>query len=377
MTKHILVFFLLINAITVAQNSALEVGDSLYLNGNYTKAINAYKTLQNQDKVYDKIAKAYNALGNLGEAINYYEKSIVANPDNALLKYEYGKLLYRTKKYEKASDIFKALIIIDDQNPNYYYQNGLVLERLKDSTAISNFVTAYDRDQTHQKAIGKIARYFLVKREHNLSHQYIDKGLESYADNIQLISLKAQNYYFQQYYDKAIVWFNKLIDMGESSEFIHEKLSLSYAENSDYQKAIEQRELALQFNPNDANAMYIIGTYYERLQYFDKAEEYINKALILLDKPLNKEYTQLGRLYNRQKKYEDAIKAFNKALKEDPSDTFIKLLILRIKDEYYADRKAVVKLYQDFIASAKNETFKRIAEIRLKELQEENFMTED
>ena len=71
------------------------------------------------------------------------------------------------------------------------------------------------------------------------------------------------------------------------------------------------------------------------------------------------------------------IKAFNKALKEDPSDTFIKLLILSTKDEYYTDRKTVVKLYLDFIASAKNETFKSIAEIRLKELQEENFMTED
>jgi len=40
-----------------AQSSALQLGDSLYINGNYSKAIEAYKQFKNQSNVYDKITK--------------------------------------------------------------------------------------------------------------------------------------------------------------------------------------------------------------------------------------------------------------------------------------------------------------------------------
>ena len=133
-----------------------------------------------------------------------------------------SKFLTKTKKYDEASTLFDQLIYTDYKNPNYHYEQGIVLEKLKDSTAINRYRSAYDLDQTHQKAIFKIAKYYLIKREHNLSHKYIDKGLESYANNIELISLKAQNYYYQHYYTKAIPWFKKLLELGEDSEFIHE-----------------------------------------------------------------------------------------------------------------------------------------------------------
>ena len=55
----VLVFFANLHA----QNSK-TVADSLYLQGNYSKAIEAYKSYESNDKVYEKIAKAYIALGN-------------------------------------------------------------------------------------------------------------------------------------------------------------------------------------------------------------------------------------------------------------------------------------------------------------------------
>ena len=140
--------------------------------------------------------------------------------------------------------------------------------------------------------------------KHQVSHKYIDKGLESYAENLELISLKAQNYYHQDYIKEAIVWFNKLLNLGESSEFIHEKLSICYAKNYEYEKAIFHRKKVLDYNPYDVTSMYVIGTYYEELKDYEKAEEYISKSLKLQDKPLNDEYVKLGRIYNFQKKYE-------------------------------------------------------------------------
>lgn len=360
-----------------AQSSALAVGDSLYVNGKYSKAIAVYKTYTNQAEVYDKIAKAYVAIGNFDAALENYKKSVDANPDDALLRFEYAKLLSRTKKHKEAATLFNALIYSDYKNPNYHYQAGLALDELKDSTAINRFVSAYDLDQTHQKAIFEIAKHHLKKRNNTTSHRYIDKGLESYPNNVSLISLKAQNYYHQEYYDKAIIWFNKLLGLNEISEFIHEKLSLSYAKTDDYINAIKHRKLVLASNPFDTRALYFIGTYYEELGDFENAEEYISKSLNLQDVSLNVEYRKLGTILNRQKKYEAALVAFQKALREDRTDTFTRFYIIRTKDEYYADREVVVKLYEDFAEKYKETPFAEIAQMRLKVLKEENFLSDD
>ena len=109
-------FFILISLFlifkTEAQSSVLNRADSLYINGNYSKAITAYKTYDNQDNVYTKIAKAYVAIGNYDLALFNYEAGIKANPDDALSKYEYAKLLSKTKKFENAADIFNELEIL-------------------------------------------------------------------------------------------------------------------------------------------------------------------------------------------------------------------------------------------------------------------------
>ena len=377
MLKKLLITFLIIQCNAEAQSSALDIANNLYATGNYSEAIKAYKTHDNLAEVYGKIAKSYLAIGNLGLAIVNYKEASDSNPDDVLIKYEYASLLTNTKQYKEAAELFNDLIYKDYKNPNYHYQAGVALEKLKDSTAMNRFISTYNLDQTHQKTIFKIAKHHLIKRNHNISHKYIDKGLESYSENIALISLKAQNYYYQQYYDKAVIWFNKLIDLGESSEFIHEKLSLSYAQNSNYKGAIKHRKLALAYSPFNANAMYVIGTYFEKLEDFENAEEYIGKSLKLQDVSLNTEYRKLGTLYNRQKKYEEAIKAFQKAVKEDPTDTFARFFIIRTKDEYYKDRESVVKLYEDFAEKYKTSPFAKFAEIRLTELKEENFLKQD
>jgi len=370
--------FIILCFILTLQTSAQKLkADNLYANGNYTKAIETYKSLKNINAVYDKIAKAYIAIGNYDEGLANYQKAINANPDDALLKYDYAKLLTKTKDYEEANQIFNSLISLDSLNPNYHYELGVVLEKQNDTTALNEFIKTFDLDLTHQKAIFKIAKHHLIKRKFELAHRFVDKGLKSYANNIELISLKAQAYYYQEYYTHSVVWFKKLLDLGEKSEFIHEKLSLSFAQNSEYEEAIYHRKKALKFNPNDANAMFVIGGYYERISNFEMAENYIVKALKIQDQSLSDEYQKLGRVLNRQKKYEAAIKAFQKALKEDPSDIVTEFFLIRTKDEFYADVDTKIKMYQDYIKKKDKSPFMLFAQKRLKELKQEKFLEQD
>ncbi|WP_179343448.1 tetratricopeptide repeat protein [Winogradskyella ursingii] len=372
--NHLLIALFFV-CVATAQNS--DDAKQLFATGNYTKAIEAFSSLEDKDEFYDKIAKSYVALGNYDQALNNYKMAIAANGNDDLLKYEYAKLLSRTKNYDEASELFKNIIKKDSLNPNYHYELGLVLEKQRDSTATEKFMSAFGLDYTHQKAIFKLAKHHLIKREFEVTHGFADKGLESYPNNVELISLKAQAYYYQEYYTHAIEWFKKLLDMGEESEFIHEKLSLSYAQNSDYHDAIKHRKLALKYNPLDARAMYVIGTYYERLKDFENAETYISSSLKLQDVPLSNEYRRLGTILNRQKKYEEAIKAFQIALKEDPTDMMTEFYLVRTKDEFYKDLDTKIKLYKNYIEKHKKSPFVRFAEQRLKELNQEKFLQED
>ena len=118
MNRILLIVIITLTFKAVAQSSALQLGDSLYVNGNYSKAIDVYKQLEKQSIVYDKIAKVFMALGNYDEALLYYEKSIQSNPDNALIKYEYAKLatIYnQQKKYKEGTEAFQRAI---EENPN-------------------------------------------------------------------------------------------------------------------------------------------------------------------------------------------------------------------------------------------------------------------
>lgn len=357
-----------------AQTSVLNQADSLYSNGNYSKAIETYKTHINQDEVYAKIARSYVAIGNYDSALQYYKLAEEADPKNGLILYEYARLLSKTKNFEASIEVFNKLMNIDYRNPNYHYEMGLALERMKDSTALNRFRSAYDLDQTHQKAIFKIAKHFLIKRKHEISHRYIDKGLESYENNIELISLKAQNYYYQDDYHNARTWFQKLIAMGESSEFIHEKLSTLHAEFSDYELAIEQRKLVLKYNPYSSDAMLLIGSYYNRLKDYKNAEKYIRQSLALKDIPLDYEYQLLGTVLNRQDKNKEAIAAFQKSFKENPENISSEFYIISTKDKYYADVDTKIKMYEDFRDKYPDTFYSKFASKRITELKEEKFL---
>ncbi len=377
--KPLLTIILLLSTIfkTQGQSAMLNKADSLYVNGNYSKAIETYKKHSDSAVVLDRIAKAYIALGNYDAALINYDKSIIANPEDALVKYEYAKLLAKTKKYQDASDMFYKLIDIDYKNPNYHYELGLVLEHLKDSTAQNRFYSAFQLDKTHQKAIYRLAKFHLKKGHNKRVDYYTDIGLKSYEDNRELISLKAQNYYVKKDYNNAAVWFEKLIALNESSQFIHEKLRNCYAQQYEFEKAIEQGEFALQFDEKNTNNLFVQGELYERIEDFKKAEEYMLQSLLIQDQPMDEEYVKLGFVYSKQKKYKETIEVYKKAIKENPANDRAHFLLVYVKDHYYKDIDTKIKLYETFKTKFPESKYTAIVNQRISELKQEKFLKTD
>ena len=373
MTRIFFSFFILLNFTVKAQTALLKSADSLYLNENYTKAITLYKTYQDQSQVYHKIARSYAAIGNYEEALNYYELTVASQPANTLYMFEYAKLLYRTKKFKKAITLFKKLTEIDATHPNYYYHLGLSLERIKDPSAFSNYRKAFQLDTTHQKAIFKMAKQFLKKRKHDSVDHYVAIGLKSYETNVELISVQAQSYYWQEYYRKSRLWFEKLIALNETSQFIHEKLSYCYAKTYEYEKAIKHAILALKYEPQNTTNLYLLGQMYHQVEDFENAEKYIKMAIEIQDLPMDSEYTKLATVLNRQQKHKEALAILKKAIRENPKNDRAHFFIASTKDKYYEDIDSKIAAYKTFKEQFPESPYSFIVDERLRTLRTEKF----
>lgn len=379
MNKLFFLILLLISLKAEAQTSALAIGDESYALGNYTKAIKAYKLHDKPEEIHEKIAKAYLALGNYDKALQFYSKAFEKDSTNISLQYNYGKILFKTKAYKHAKDMFIQLSDKNPKNPNFYYELGLAQEKISDTitAAQQSFKRAFELDKTHQKAIYKLAKHELQKRNFESVHQYVDKGLQSYQKNTQLISLKAQSYYWQEMYDDAVVWFEKLIGLGESSQFIHEKLSYCYVRLYDNKNALIHCEKALKYEPMNASNLFILAKIYQQEHDFTNAEKYYKLSIEVQNTPLDTEYRELAIVLNMQNKHDEAIKTLQKAIKENPENMQNRFFMLTTKSRYYGDLDEKIRLHEEFIKKYPNSKYTKHVEFLLSKLKNEDFMKRD
>lgn len=363
---------------TRAQSLVLNSSDSLLAYGNYTKAIAVLQTHSNQKEVYYKLAKAYSALGNFDDALVNYNKAVVSEPDNILVKYHYGKLLTNTKRYHEASVLFNTLVKVDSLNSNYHYELGVNLEAQGNiEEAQQHFEKAFIIDSTHQKAIYQLAKFQLKKAQHKNVNRLVNIGLKTYPNNVSLISLKAQSLYSKKYYAKAIIWFEKLVALGERNKFVFKKLSVAYTKELEYKKAIFNLEKVVNLDPKNTSNLYLLGDLYFKVEDYINAEKYIKRSLELQDEPLDREYNKLASTYNYLKKPEQAVVYYKKSLKENPDNESTIFYLLLTKDSYYKDIDARMKLHENYIKNYPNSHFVKWAKEKLNRLKAEKFMSVD
>lgn len=395
MRKYLILIFL--NGIIFkaeAQSSALTVADSLYAVGNYTKAIQQYQLVPDQNaKITLQIARAYKGIGNKKAALEAYKNSLEQNSEQPVAATEYGRLLITRREFVIADSIFEALTKKHPDNPEYFYQRGRALKQLekKKDTAREKkvrlksevaFSKAIQLDSTHIKALYQLGLHHLTHRDYPIVEKICLKAFESDPDNAEMVNIHAQNFYLRGYYFEAIIWFEKLIDLGQSTPYIHNSLGASYRKKNMRQKAIDQYEILLNLDDEDYGIHHILAELYGRVNDIEKAEYHAKQALYFKDLPLDDIYYTLGIAYQFNKKFEKAIKQYYLVLKVDPKNIELNHRIAVCADNYYEDKKEVVKLYEDFIEKFKERKEYRakyyisIAEKRLTMLKEELFLKE-
>ena len=186
--------------------SYLEAGDTASAIVTMKEGFNAYP--ENEILLYGLI-NYYIDLGDANEAVNYIDKAIAKNPNNASLLTAKGSMLEKLDRIEEAIEVYKKSIELDETQFNPYYNISVVyfnrgVEMVNEANEIPP-----SEDDKYQAAIKEANNQFRI------ALPYIEKAYE--IDNTQLPILESlKTIYFRLRSESP--------EMNEKYKAINEKL---------------------------------------------------------------------------------------------------------------------------------------------------------
>ncbi|WBL25284.1 tetratricopeptide repeat protein [Zunongwangia sp. HGR-M22] len=349
MKKFLILFFSIINASGFSQ-STTKIADSLYAVGQYEEAITL---MQKEDtssvRILADLAKYYKANNNDIEALETYQKILNKDSTRVLTALNYGETLLNLGSLERADSLFAKLNSRFPKNAQFYYSRGLANERMEnDSIAMVYFSKTQELDKYHQNALYKLSKDRLKNKEYQEAIAFATIGLEKNENNVSLHSIIGQTYSVMAVFYQAIPHYEKIIALGQGSEFIHSKLAYAYYKDGNFEKAIENYKQALLYEPGNSSTHYLLGKIYAQTGDFQNSELHLLMAIKIKDQPMEAEYFSLALTYKNLEEHKKAFDWFQKTLKENPDHIRAMYERAVAADNYFKDLDTKINYYQAF-----------------------------
>ena len=279
---------LLFNALNInpKDNEAREILANQYIYQNkHDKAIEQYRVLaenavEGNTKYLIALAKLVLSQNNINESISLFIKAYEKDKSRIDILEEAANLSLRSRQLEKATNLYKQLIDIDNNNSYYLstyidlivmsgdYDNGIVaLKSLIDiegetTERLSQLGILYYNTNRIVKAkpiFNKLLSmdHFDATTMHFLSNIYIEQGI----------------------LDSALIIANKIIDHHPSDPRGYLDAALTELNNENPIGAIEILEPVNRTFNNEFSIQYLLGSSYQQLEEYDKATVVLRKSL--------------------------------------------------------------------------------------------------
>ncbi|MDN3595488.1 tetratricopeptide repeat protein [Zunongwangia endophytica] len=349
MRNYLFLIVIFISTSAIAQSNS-KIADSLYAVGKYEEAITL---MQKEDtssvRILADLAKYYKANNNDTEALETYQKILNRDSTRVLAALNYGEALLNLGALERADSLFAKLNSRFPKNAQFYYSRGLANERMEnDSVALALFSKTQELDTYHQNALYKLAKNRLKNKDYQEAIALASIGLEKKENNVSLHSIIGQTYSTMAVFYEAIPHYEKIIELGQGSEFVHTKLAFAYYKDGNFEKAIENYKQALLYEPGNSSTHYLLGKLYAQTRDFENSELHLLMAIKIKDQPIDAEYFSLALTYKYLEDHKKAFDWFQKTLKENPDNIRAMYERAVAADNYFKDLDTRINYYQAF-----------------------------
>ncbi|OHD18801.1 MAG: hypothetical protein A2086_03245 [Spirochaetes bacterium GWD1_27_9] len=325
--------------------SLFEKANDYYYNNDYDNAIKIFlEIVQKDSKHYQslqKIAQIELARGNNQKSIEFYEKCVTANPEDANIWNDLGNVYFDIPDFDNAIRCYKKAIEVDDEYYWAYYNIGLGIEEKNPDNSSSK----ENAKEWFEKAIKIKSNYHPALNE--LGLYYLDKGE----------------------FDKAEDFFNRAIQGYKDYKYPYYNLSKIYKEKNQPEKAKAFLKKAIKCDPNYIGALNNLGIlYYDETDY-DSALYYYTKA-IEIDNFYKYSLYNIGLVFDAFGQYKKAYEMYKRALDSDPKYKPAMEEKKRLENDYPKEIKKGDDIQPDDLKSA---TYK--SKIKLDDEKEETIST--
>jgi len=199
-----------------------------YTEGNYSEALRLYQNglvvRPDLPDLHFKSALCYQHLNNHQEAIVSFHKAIRQDSLNGVLWGQLGFSCFKTQDLDQAVTAYRTALEIDKDNPLYYYNLALALEKM---------------DSTEQSA-AMFHRTIAAYHPENIANTYIQLGTL---------------YFFKKQLRNALTAYRHALDYQPGNKFAQYYMALTYDQLKDPVNAARQYQKFLSLAHDDSAQM--------------------------------------------------------------------------------------------------------------------------
>lgn len=332
-----------------------------YENGNIS---GAKKFLEQLLKLSPQDTGAYELLGKIAtqeykleEAGQYYEKALQIEPRNPEINYLCGNVYTLLRKYTQAINKYKTAV--ESRPDDFRFHNGLgnayVLNGQLDE-GIKELKTALEISPKSVDVLHNLVNAYLQKKQIDEAFSLAQRAVSADPYSIEARLSLSMVYYNTGKYQEAKTELEKVINLKPDSGEPYKLLAVILLEQKDIKNAEVFAEKAVKLS-GDADSFSILARIKLLQSNFEEAISSIKKSIE--QEPYNyKHYYDLGEIYFRSKRYNDALKTFQEATNYNPGDIPSNYMIgytleaLGKNDEAYTQYEKIINKIDNKFAPA-------------------------
>jgi len=328
---------------------------------------------------WEELADAHSALGNYFYSIEYLKQAISIDSTDLRVKGKLAQSYINLKAYPDAFLCYERIWDVDSTNTyynRYYayaaYRTGqeklatklyehLAAKGSRDLSTWTNLATIYNQQKKMDTAV------FTCER-----------GLEIFPQNPTLLQKIADSYFVFQEYGNALMAYENYLAVGDSTLDVLKNYGICLYFDKQEEKALTILEPCFQAAVNDPIVNFYMGASYKKLKQFDESSDFLELAIETATPAYLAEiYHHLGQVYGLQRKFDESIDAYKKALELDPSKDELLFEIATTYEEFNANKVIALHYYREY-AKAVGEGGLNIdyALDRIRKIKEELFFEE-
>jgi tetratricopeptide (TPR) repeat protein len=254
------------------------------------------------------------------------EQANALQPETFEILHNLGQAYLRNGDYTKAElALDRALKLKPESAETLYLLAHVYSEQARPVDALDLLVRAHELAPQNTDVIFLMARVSMTQNYFEDAIPLLESGLKLAPQRADLHAALGESYFMAGKTEKAIVEFQKLIDLDPSARS-YAFMGLSYRHLGRFDEALKYFELGLRQDPHNTSCLFNVGYIAERQGNYARAEELFQQAL-RSNPDFPEALLELANLRSKDKKFAEAAELLRRFVKvsRNPADGYYKL----------------------------------------------------